>query len=675
MRTLAHFALRVRWAILIVVILAAFALRIAGIDQQSIWYDEGLSIYYARGSIGDLVAGTSASEHPPLHSLLLGLWIAVCSDSELAVRYLSVWWGVLAVALLYHLGRRLPSVHGTLAALLLATSPLAIWFSQETRGYMMALALVLATVDVAAGLLPYPMGSRDPAHQSQRWRYLAYVVLATAALYTHLYSAFILIALNLAYAIQQIRMLVSKHPRSRWVNLLYWLCAQIAVLILFAPWLPYVAAQWRLNATYYHGAVDWKQIVHRTLVAFSVGQTLAGPWATGATVALLLLAALGTLSLARRHKGRPVLLLLWLWALVPLLFQIALNRNLPKFAPRYLLNALPAFYLLVSAGTLWLFEIALAQSVHHRAPTIKGWLTIGTLLLITAWVGGATARSLANHYLDERLYRPDLRTVAQYIQAHATPDDLIVLIGGHSYPAFAYYYEGPLPVLPMPDKLLPDTGAPIDVRALETLDRAIAGRQNLWLVLWQAPLADPTGLITDELEHTYHRLGIGRTFHNVSLLLFDVSPGPRLAQAASPPLAWLADFSSGDRRQMRLLGYGLDRQTAQPGDTLYLHLYWESLDEMDHDYKVFTQIVDEQGQIVAQQDKVTGAESYPTSHWPPGTIVRDRFMLTVHPDAPPGQYTLIAGLYRPSRRMPRLPVQGEGANGDHVVLAEITILE
>ena len=48
-------------------------------------------------------------------------------------------------------------------------------------------------------------------------------------------------------------------------------------------------------------------------------------------------------------------------------------------------------------------------------------------------------------------------------------------------------------------------------------------------------------------------------------------------------------------------------------------------------------------------------------------------MLTVRPDAPPGPYTLIAGLYRPGGSMPRLPVTGEGAQGDHVVLAEIEV--
>jgi hypothetical protein len=284
-------------------------------------------------------------------------------------------------------------------------------------------------------------------------------------------------------------------------------------------------------------------------------------------------------------------------------------------------------------------------------------------------IGGATTRSLANHNFDTSLYRPDVRGAARYIKEHATDKDLIVLLGGHNYPAFTYYYRGPQPILPLPDNLLPDTRTPVDIHAFQALDQAIAGRRRLWLVLWQEQLADPTGLIVDELEHTYHRLGVGETFHDVGLLLFDVSPGPLLSQNAAPSTALRADFEN----LIRLQGYDLPTHKAQPGDTLYLYLYWESLSEMGHDYKVFTQILDASGTIVAQHDKVVGAESYPTSHWAPGAIVRDRFMLTVRSDAAPGRYKLIAGLYRPGGRMPRLPVSGQGAQGDHVVLADIEV--
>jgi 4-amino-4-deoxy-L-arabinose transferase-like glycosyltransferase len=658
---------RPSWIVLILILYAAFALRITGITQQSIWYDEGLSIYYARSGLGDLVRGISQSEHPPLHSLLLTLWMTLAGDSELSVRLLSLWWGVLAVALLYPLGKRLSPAIGTLAALLLAFSPLAVWFSQETRGYTMALALSAATANAAWQLIRPFRASRD-SFFSERWApYLLYVALATAALYTHLYSAFVLVALNITWIVHQ---LVTGSERRGWKSVLRWAGAQFVILALFAPWLPYIGAQWRLNATFYHGAVDWKQIVRRTLIAFSVGKTLDGPWATGATWTLTILSGLGTASLYRRRKDRWALLLMWLWVLVPILVQIALNRNLPKFAPRYLLNALPAFLLLGSAGVLWLVDRLEIGSVRdRRRSNIRGWLAALALLLVTAVIGGATSRSLANHYLNKALYRPDVRGVARYVEEHAAEQDLIVLIGGHNYPAFTYYYRGALPVLPLPDDLLPDTRAPIDVKALETLDQALSGRQRLWLVLWQEQLADPTGLIVDELEHTYHRLGVGSTFHDVGLLLFDVSSGPRLSQNAAPSSPLRADF----RDPIRLQGYDLPVRTIQPGGTLYLYLYWESLGKIDRDYKVFTQVLDRDGKIVAQHDKVMGAESYPTSHWPPGALVRDRFMLTVHPDAPPGQYTLITGLYRPGGNMPRLPLSGQNAQGDHIVLAEIEI--
>jgi hypothetical protein len=228
--------------------------------------------------------------------------------------------------------------------------------------------------------------------------------------------------------------------------------------------------------------------------------------------------------------------------------------------------------------------------------------------------------------------------------------------------------------VPLPDKLLPDTRAPLDVHALETLDSAIADKARLWLLLWQAPLADPTGLITDELEHTYPRLGVGRTFHDVALLLFDVSSGPRLAQADIPRTPLRADLYSEDApgdTQVRLLGYDLDRQTARPGDTLYLYLYWQAAGEIPHDYKVFTQLVGAGNTIVAQHDKIAGAAAYPTSHWPAGALVRDRFLLTLDANAPPGQYTLIAGLYRPGGNLTRLRVRE--TDRDHVILSQINV--
>jgi hypothetical protein len=330
------------------------------------------------------------------------------------------------------------------------------------------------------------------------------------------------------------------------------------------------------------------------------------------------------------------------------------------------MNALPAFLILCATGARQLY-----RTMRQKLPAWQGGVASLLLLASTGIAGGATARSLGNHYFDQSLYRPDFRAVTRYIDEHAGRDDLIVLVGGHSYPALAYYHDSTLPIVPLPDKLLPTTQHPIDLQSLQTLNEAIVGRQTLWLVLWQESLADPTGLVMDEIEQTYHRLGVGREFHQLALLAFDVSPGPLLTDSLDPAYPMVADLED----QVRFLGYDLPVNTAHPGDTLYLYLYWEALPNVSRDYKVFTQLLDDDGEIIAQHDKVAGAEAYPTSHWTPGYTVKDRFLLTIRPEAPAGSYRLIAGLYSPGTSRTRLLVQGQGAQGDHILLTEVQLLE
>ncbi|MBN1934997.1 MAG: glycosyltransferase family 39 protein [Anaerolineae bacterium] len=651
----------------LVIILIAWALRLKGIDEQSIWYDEGLSILYAQSSLGDLLRGVSQSDHPPLHPLLLHGWIKACGASVSSVRLLSAWWNVLAVAAICRLGKRLLSrASGEIAALLMAISPFAIWFSQETRGYTLALTLIVGAIDAALDFFGRAFGLQ-PQNDAPRWpAFIAYVLLAAAALYTHFYSGFVLLALNLAlglgWLMQRIRLGRRAAPHHT-LALVRWLGAQTAALLLFAPWLPMVAAQLDVNATYWHGAVHWKEVVGQTLWAFSAGETLRGLWAQGAAWSMLGLAALGTLSLGWRRRDRSTAALLWLWMLTPTLILIAITFNRPKFSPRYLLNALPAFLLLVAAGMHWLLRLA---RQHHFGPV--SWVTWTLLTIPALIVFGATARSLENHYLDDTLYRPDMRGVVEYVQEHETDNNLIVLVGGYTYPAFKYYYDGPSAILPLPDKLLPTTRDPVDPGDLALLNEAIAGRSELWLVLWQPQVSDPTGLITDALEQTYPRLGVARPFHEMALLRFDIRAGPKLAHA--PQIEQQTVF--GD--QIRLLGYTLPVDRARPGETLYVYLYWQAIRPPDADNKAFVQLLDDRNRIAAQQDLIAGAAEYPTSHWPAGATVRNRFLLTVRPDATPGRYQLIAGLYNPGSGV-RLPASGAGAGQDYVLLAEIEIVQ
>ena len=356
------------------------------------------------------------------------------------------------------------------------------------------------------------------------------------------------------------------------------------------------------------------------------------------------------------------LVLLYLAAPIGALFAISYHR--PKFAPRYLLPALPAFYLLMAVG---LGKLASSCQPRARGSRLFGAVTLVGLLCSLGFVSGASASSLANYYFDEEYARPDFRSVAEYISSHAEAKDAIILLGGHMLPAFTYYYRGELPVHPLPEGLVLSIKDPLDYRAAEQLNSIAQGRDRLWLVLWQNRVVDPTSVVFDQLMLNCPRLEVGRNFHHeFALLLFSLENKPRFAPG--PEHRHLTNFAD----QIQLLGYDLDSFRPEPGQTLHLALYWEALGEMDRDYLVFTHLVSEDERIYSQYDKIAASDAYPTSYWEKGTIIRDKYEILVSPDTPPGLYTLEVGLYTTYQGIERLPLK---SGGDRVLLAQVEVGE
>jgi hypothetical protein len=113
--------------------------------------------------------------------------------------------------------------------------------------------------------------------------------------------------------------------------------------------------------------------------------------------------------------------------------------------------------------------------------------------------------------------------------------------------------------------------------------------------------------------------------------------------------------------KVRLLGYNSPQhsgpgqleinQTVCPADTgcpLQLEFYWQSLSDMDALYWVFLHVVNDQGQIVAQHDRVPGIRGkQPTTGWLPGEVVTDPIAINLPADIAPGEYTIRLGMYLP----------------------------
>ncbi len=123
-----------------------------------------------------------------------------------------------------------------------------------------------------------------------------------------------------------------------------------------------------------------------------------------------------------------------------------------------------------------------------------------------------------------------------------------------------------------------------------------------------------------------------------------------------------------------LIGYGLSAESAPPGSTLTLTLYWQALGPMSQSYKVFTHLVGPDGEIGGQKDSLPGGGSLPTSGWVEGEYLVDSYQILVKPEAPGGEYVIEIGMYEESTgtRLPAFDAQGQTI-GDKIVLGRVWV--
>ncbi|MFN2225509.1 MAG: glycosyltransferase family 39 protein, partial [Anaerolineae bacterium] len=224
-------------AVLLVLITAlAVGLRLYRLDGQSLWYDEAFSAYLANMDLGEITARTAADIQPPLYYYLLHGWIQLFGDSEFSLRWLSALFGMLTVPLIYALAGQLfrSRLAGLLAALLLAVSPLHVWYAQEARMYTLLTFLGV----LSSYLLLLAMRAPDRRRQAAWWA--AYALIGIAAVYTHYFAFFVL-------AFQAIYLLIAWWaagftPRH---VVLGGLAAGAAILLAYLPWVPHLLARYQ----------------------------------------------------------------------------------------------------------------------------------------------------------------------------------------------------------------------------------------------------------------------------------------------------------------------------------------------------------------------------------------------------------------------------------------------
>jgi len=618
--------------LLLVTILLALVLRLYRLDSQSLWYDEGFSVYLAGMDIGEITSRTAADIQPPLYYYLLHSWIQLFGDTEWALRALSVLFGVFTVPLIYAVAQMLfrSRLAGLLAALLVAVSPLHVWYGQEVRMYTLLTFLCLLS---SYFLLLAISAKRD-------WvipiLWAAYTAANVAALYTH-YFAFFVLAFQAVYVLT-----VLAAQRFRPLHLLLGSSASaVATVLLYLPWLPYLLTRYGTDTSYWPGKLKIHEIFVDIAVFFAGGESVTEPigivLAIGCGLVFILCLFVLVSEAARTAQpaaeGVPAflpvsyfpLLFLLLYLLLPPALILAVSYNSPKFNARYVMVSHPAFLLILAGGLAALWQ----RRSGYLSNVLRGALSALALIMILA----VSAYANYNAYADPTFARADFRSAAGYVRQHIGPDETIILTSGHMFPVWDYYAPGVERHL-LPDSPTLDTNLTLDYSIAQDLNQLLADKDGVWVVLWQDEVVDPTGYLTVMLAEVGDEQPVEQTFPEVELRHYSLPADAFVSE--QPEIAHPARFDFGD--QLRLLGY---TQT----DDQHVVLFWEALQPMDEDYRVSIVLRDTAGQVWGQWDGRPAAYLYPTDRWRVGQIVFGRYELVPIPGTPPGDYGLEIGVY------------------------------
>ncbi len=308
--------------------LLAFSLRIMFLGHQSLWMDEGFSVWMASHSLPALMRLIPFDAHPFIFYTFLHYWMKG-GNTEAYLRFPSVISGVISCLFVYALGKELlGEKKGLLAAILWTCSMEALSADTEVRMY--AYATCFSLISTFWLWKAYKYGGR------KNW--IFYYLFASLSLYTHYYTGFIIMA-------QWLFLLTEK----RWEEAVW---VPLILTLIFSPWTSVFFLQ------FFH-AIDKGMPKITWYAAFSYfGMFLNSRRFFEQKYFLMNLFAFFSIcmllwsffSMFKNKKQEAVFLALLFW--IPFLIPFSIARFTPRhiFNFRYLVLFAPYFSLLFTYG-------------------------------------------------------------------------------------------------------------------------------------------------------------------------------------------------------------------------------------------------------------------------------------------------------------------------------------
>jgi uncharacterized membrane protein len=436
----------VNW-LLVTAIVTATLLRLVTLNRKSLWLDEVVTLQIAQDTWSNIITNRW-DPHPPLYYLLMHAWISL-GQNEFVLRLPSAIAGIIAIPLLYWLAREWVDKWSAMAAVwMLTLAPLHIWYSQETRMYALACTLGLAST-----------WAYSVAIRRDSWlAWSAWVAATVLGLYIS-YSTFLLLAAQIVFLVP-ICQFKGKGRRT----LLTALAALIGVVLLFLPQMgtltTQVVASFR-GAYYYVPVQQW-------LASNSISADATVLNAVILLVGLFLLACASIVAWVLLRRVGHIRIGVVLVGLTVLAYEILLPASVVMRGlgiKRQLLVLFP--YGLV-------FVAAVIGAYRYRRRLLIG-LAIQTLLFAG--------------YTSLVLEQENWRGVAEWINARALANDVVLFDASYAQMGFDYYYHSGIPRQGV---------GPSDVPT--KLESLTTSRQNVWLVLENDIYTDPHAIVRRWLD-------------------------------------------------------------------------------------------------------------------------------------------------------------------------------
>jgi hypothetical protein len=237
-------------------------------------------------------------------------------------------------------------------------------------------------------------------------------------------------------------------------------------------------------------------------------------------------------------------------------------------------------------------------------------------------------------HFDPAFAKADFCAAARLVQEQIAPDEIILIVPGHTFPVWQYYY-GADGWVALPDDPILDVTHTLHYRnTADRLNQVLTGRGGVWLVEWEPWVVDPTDLVVHLLEQVGEEVvlpaepnGLRLRYYRLQAERMPLPPQP----SVSPPPDSLLDLP------LALAGCAIPGHV--PGDeAVRASCYWEAQGALPLHLSVSARLMDAAGVEWGRADAAISGSYLVAGRWPQRELVLGQYAVAPFPGIPPGGF-------------------------------------